>query len=222
MDKTTPLQKYPEIAQNPEKFLKEWEPFLEIMMYNRCAILELETKLRVLNEEFTVKYNRNPIENIKSRLKRPSSIVEKLNRRGLDISIENMENYLYDIAGLRVICSFQDDIYTIYEMLSAQDDITVLQVKDYIKEPKANGYRSLHMIVEIPIFLTSGKKIMKAEVQFRTIAMDFWASLEHKMKYKQNIKNPELISAELKECAETICQMDCKMQQIHKMIEAEN
>ena len=141
--------------------------------------------LKVLNTEFASQYNRNPFESIRCRLKKPVSIVEKMKRKGLDISIENIEENLTDIAGVRVICSFPEDIYTVSELLTKQDDITLIQRKDYIENPKENGYRSLHLIVEVPIFLEHKKKMMKVEVQLRTIAMDFWASLEHKLKYKK-------------------------------------
>lgn len=199
--------------------LKKAKPFLELMMYNRCAIQEVETKLKVLSEEFSVRLDRNPIQTIKSRVKRPLSIIEKLERRGLEVTLENMKKELTDIAGVRVICSFVEDIYKLSEMLMKQDDIQVLQIKDYIKEPKANGYRSLHLILGIPIFLSSEKKIMPVEVQFRTIAMDFWASLEHQLKYKKKIDNPEEIARELKLCADSICEVDMRMQDIRYMIE---
>lgn len=190
-----------------------------LLMQYRCAIREIETKLNVLNEEFSLAHERNPFESIKSRVKEPSSIVEKMNRKGYELSVENVEAKLNDVAGIRVICSFVEDIYYLADMLSAQDDLEVLQVKDYIKNPKPNGYRSLHLIIQIPIFLSDRKKYMRVEVQFRTIAMDFWASLDHKLKYKKNVKNPELIAAELKKCADVISGVDVRMQEIRNMIE---
>ncbi len=193
--------------------------FMELMMYNRCAIREVETKLRVLDEEFSVRTDRNPIHTIKSRIKKPLSIIEKLQRRGFAVTIENMEKELTDIAGVRVICSFVEDIFKLAELLTAQDDIRVVQVKDYIRNPKPNGYRSLHLIVEMPIFLSNEKKYMKVEVQFRTIAMDFWASLEHQLKYKKKIENPEQIASELKKCADVISEVDIRMQDIRYMID---
>ena len=199
--------------------LKKAKPFMELMMYNRCAIHEVETKLRVLDEEFSVLADRNPIQSIKSRVKKPISIIEKLQRRGFAVTLENMQEQLTDIAGVRVICSFVEDIYKMAETLTSQDDIRVVQVKDYIKHPKPNGYRSLHLIVEVPIFLSNGKKYMKVEVQFRTIAMDFWASLEHQLKYKKKIDNPEQIAAELKKCADVISEVDLHMQDIRYMID---
>lgn len=199
--------------------LKRAKPFMELMMYNRCAIQEVETKLRVLDEEFSVMADRNPIQSIKSRVKKPISIVEKLQRRGFEVTLQNMEEQLTDIAGVRVICSFVEDIYKLAELFTSQDDINVVQVKDYIKEPKPNGYRSLHLIVEVPIFLSDGKKYMRVEVQFRTIAMDFWASLEHQLKYKKRIDNPEQIATELRKCADVIAEMDLRMQDIRYMID---
>lgn len=199
--------------------LKKAKPFMELMMYNRCAIQEVETKLRVLDEEFSVLADRNPIQSIKTRVKKPVSIIEKLQRRGFAVTLQNMEEQLTDIAGVRVICSFVEDIYKMAETLTSQDDIRVVQVKDYIKHPKPNGYRSLHLIVEVPIFLSNGKKYMKVEVQFRTIAMDFWASLEHQLKYKKKIENPEQIAVELKKCADVISEVDLRMQDIRYMID---
>lgn len=199
--------------------LKQAKPFVELMMYNRCAIQEIETKLRVLDEEFSVRADRNPIQTIKSRVKKPISIIEKLQRRGYEVTVENMQSQLSDIAGVRVICSFVEDIYKLAELLAGQDDIKVIEVKDYIKNPKPNGYRSLHLILDIPIFLSTEKKHMRVEVQFRTIAMDFWASLEHQLKYKKKIENPEKIATELKYCADVITEVDMRMQEIRYMID---
>lgn len=204
---------------NPEAFLIGMQPYRELMMQYRCALMEVETKLNVLNEEFAMKYSRNPFEHIQSRIKSPASIFEKLKRRGLEVSLESIEQNLFDIAGIRVICSFEDDIYAIARMLTVQDDIILVRVKDYIKNPKPNGYRSLHLIVDIPIFLAEEKKHMKVEVQLRTIAMDFWASLEHKLKYKKDIQNQDRIMQELKECADVISATDKRMQNIRDMIE---
>ncbi len=206
-------------SEFPEVRLEQAQPFMELMMQYRCALMEVETKLNVLNAEFTMKNNRNPFESIKSRIKSPISILEKLERKGFEISGESIEKNLADIAGIRVICSFPDDIYATAKLLTQQDDITVLEVKDYIKNPKPNGYRSLHLIIEVPIFLSEEKKGMKVEVQFRTIAMDFWASLEHKLKYKKDIKYAEEISRELKECAEASSMLDLRMQALRDRIE---
>lgn len=192
--------------------------FQEIMMMYNSAIREVKTKFEVLNDDLAITNNRNPIEMIKSRLKKPESIYDKLKRRNLPINIESVLKNLSDVAGVRVICTFVDDIYDIAEMFKQQDDITVLEVKDYIKNPKENGYRSYHMIVEVPVFFAKKKMNMKVEVQLRTIAMDFWASLEHTMKYKKNIENADEISAELKKCAELIAKTDLKMQAINHRI----
>ena len=207
-------------SENPEQTLKTMQPFVNLMMNYECALMEIETKLKVLNSEFALQHNRNPFESIKSRVKKPMSIIEKMRKKGLDITIDNIQNNLTDIAGVRVICSFPEDIYTVSELLTKQDDINVVCVKDYIRNPKPNGYRSLHLIVEVPIFLTNEKKYMKVEVQFRTIAMDFWASLDHKLKYKKdNLKHPEIIAQELKKCADMVSAMDYKMQEIRNMLE---
>ena len=202
----------------PEGLIEQASGFMELMMQYRCALMEVETKLNVLNAEFTMKNNRNPFESIKSRIKTPKSILEKLRRKGFEISVKGIEENLADVAGIRVICSFPDDIYATAKMLTDQDDIRVIQVKDYIINPKPNGYRSLHLILEVPIFLSNEKKNMKVEVQFRTIAMDFWASLEHKIYYKFEGQAPEYISRELKECADMVSALDDKMLSLNEAI----
>lgn len=207
------------VAEYPEKILESAQPFMELMSRYRCAMMEVETKLRVLDEEFSMTYDRNPFETIKSRLKKPVSIIEKMKRKGYPLTVEEIERRLNDIAGIRVICSFLDDIYTLADMLAGQDDIRLLEKKDYIIAPKSNGYRSLHLILEVPIFLSQSKQYMKVEVQFRTIAMDFWASLDHKLKYKKDVEEPERIAAQLKECADIISSVDERMQQIRDQIE---
>lgn len=189
-------------------------PFMQMMMEYQCAMEEVATKLKNLNEEFALLYDRNPFETIKTRIKSPVSILEKMKRRGFEVTIENMRRELSDIAGVRVICSFQEDIYTLAELLLKQDDIRLIQKKDYIKHPKVNGYRSLHLIVEVPVFLSTGKLPRRVEIQFRTIAMDFWASLDHKMRYKKDLQNGEEIASQLKECAEAISRIDGRMQEI--------
>ena len=203
-------------VKHPELLLEQAEPFLELMMKYNCAIMEIETKIKILNEELSHKNQRNPIESIKTRVKSPASILEKMKRRDIPFDIEHMEKELNDIAGVRVICSFPEDIYDVARLITEQDDIVILQIKDYIENPKPNGYRSLHLIVAVPIFLSSQKKNMKVELQFRTIAMDFWASLEHKVKYKKDVENPEYIAEELKKCAESIAQLDLRMQEIER------
>ena len=194
-------------------------PYKELMAYYRCAMMEVETKFRVLDEELSLEYDRNPIETIKTRLKSPESIADKLMDRGIPLSIENIEKNLHDVAGVRVICGFPADIYTLSEAFLKQDDITLIQAKDYLKNPKPNGYRSLHLIVEIPIFLHDEKKLMKVEVQFRTISMDWWASLEHKIRYKKDVKVPDNIAQELLECADAAAYLDNRMEQIQKYVE---
>lgn len=199
--------------------MEEFKTFQELMMQYECAMLEIKTKLDVLNTELSLVNKRNPFETIKCRLKKPMSIYEKLRRLNEPLTVGSIEKNLNDIAGVRVICSFPDDIYRLVDCLLAQDDIRLIAKKDYIKNPKSNGYRSLHLIIEVPIFLTREKKLMRVEVQFRTIAMDFWASLEHKLKYKKDIDNAESISEELFYCAELISQLDGRMQQIREKIE---
>ena len=196
---------------------KHAKPYKELMAYYRCAMMEVSTKFQVLNEELSLQYDRNPIETIKTRLKSPESIVEKLNRKGLPITVESIEENLNDVAGVRVICSYTSDIYMLSDAFIRQDDITLIQRKDYIQNPKPNGYRSLHLIVEIPIFLHDEKRMMKVEVQFRTISMDFWASLEHKIRYKKDLPVIDEIDRELLECAELSAQLEDRMERIQKL-----
>jgi len=203
----------------PKGIFEKNQPFLELMMRYNCAMLEVKTKLDVLDNQLSLENDRNPFESISCRLKSPKSIIEKLERKGFELSVKSIEENLNDVAGIRVICSFPDDIYILSKRLCSQDDIRVIEIKDYIKNPKPNGYRSLHLILEIPIFLLTEKKYMRVEVQFRTIAMDFWASLEHKVRYKKEIGGAEKeISDELKSCAEEISKLDLKMQDIHRKI----
>ena len=203
------------------EFLKsQTDPFNSLMAYYKCALMEIETKFRVLNEEFSLQHDRNPIESIKTRLKSVDSIVEKMHRKNIPFSAENIEKNLTDIAGIRVICSFQEDIYFLASCLLGQDDVFLIEKKDYIANPKPNGYRSLHLIVETPIFLGSHKRIMKVEVQLRTIAMDFWASLEHKIAYKLVGNPPGNLMRELKACADMVDILDAKMFSLNKAITA--
>ena len=212
----------PDMVQVPEMWVDQARQFQQAMMRYTCAIREVKTKLEVLNDELSVKNQRNPIEMIKSRVKKPKSIVEKLQRRGFEVSLESMEKNLDDVAGIRIICSFLDDIYEVADMLIRQDDVKVIAVKDYIKNTKPNGYRSYHMIIEIPVFFSDSKKPIRVEVQIRTIAMDFWASLDHQLKYKKSfIDDNGEISEELKQCAEVIAGTDMKMLEIRKKIEAQ-
>ncbi len=204
------------------ELLEKTRPYMEMMMQYNAALREIRTKFEVLDDEFSVRYNRNPVETIKTRVKKPLSIHEKLRRKGLSMSVESIRSGITDVAGIRVICSFVEDIYALSDMLLQQDDLRLLRRKDYIAKPKENGYRSLHLIVEVPIFLTDRKEYIPVEVQLRTIAMDFWASLEHKLKYKKDIREAEAIAAELAVCAEQVASLDLHMQQIHKRIEHEN
>lgn len=201
-------------------FQRNMMPLNQLMSYYRCAIMEVETKFKVLNEQFSLQYDRNPIETIKSRLKSPEGIAKKLKRKNLSFSIRSIEQNINDIAGIRVICSFPEDIYLLAECLLQQDDITLVEIKDYIKNPKESGYRSLHLIIEVPIFLENEKRNMKVEVQLRTIAMDFWASLEHKLRYKKDIPKEEadMLAKELVECAEISAELDSRMEQIRNRI----
>lgn len=203
-----------------ENVLEKMEKFSKLMLQYRCAVREIRTKFEVLNEELSFHAGRNPIESISSRIKKPVSIAEKLKRRGIEPTLEAIPVSLNDVAGIRVVCSFIDDIYRVAEMLAKQDDITVVEIKDYIKKPKLNGYRSYHMIVEVPVFFSESKNITRVEIQFRTVAMDFWASLEHSMKYKKQSADRPDIAAELKSCAETIAATDARMLGIRKRIEA--
>lgn len=198
--------------------LEEGMAFRELMAFYECAIMEVETKFKVLNKEFSLRYDRNPIETIKSRLKSPESIMGKLQRKSIPFNVERIENTMFDIAGVRVICAFPEDIYTLRDCFLAQDDIRLVREKDYIQFPKPNGYRSLHLIVEIPIFLHDQKRMMKVEVQCRTIAMDFWASLEHRLYYKKGKDDVEL-RQELLDCAEISAQLDLRMQAIRAKLE---
>ncbi len=207
------------IPDNSGEFFDRMEQLKELMLRYNCAIKEVQTKFEILNDEMSVSKNRNPIEFIKSRIKKPESIYNKLIRKNIETSVDAISEHLNDIAGIRVICSFVDDIYEVAGMLAAQDDITVIAVKDYIKNPKPNGYRSYHMIVSVPVFFSNSAHDVKVEVQLRTIAMDFWASLEHQIKYKQDVENASEIAQKLKECADVIAQTDLKMQDINREIQ---
>lgn len=189
-----------------------------LMAYYKCAMMEVETKLNVLNEEFSLTHDRNPISSVKTRLKSVLSISEKLARNDFDITVENIENELYDVAGLRVICSFTDDVYMIANALLKQDDITLIRKKDYIAHPKENGYRSLHLLVNVPIFLANEKRIMKVEIQLRTIAMDMWASLEHQLRYKKDNVFTDEMADELKRCADISAEMDYRMEKLRRQV----
>lgn len=207
-----------QLPENPDQVTNAIDRFKELMLKYNSAMCTLKTRFEILNDELRVLNNRTPIQSIKSRLKKPKSIMEKLVRKGYPLTFESIEANLNDVAGVRVICSFIEDIYEIASMLGMQDDIEVLDVRDYIASPKENGYRSLHLIVAVPVYFSDQKHMHKVEVQIRTIAMDFWASLEHQMKYKKEIENAALVSAELKSCAEQIAQIDERMQGIRRKI----
>lgn len=222
-EKNTELQKLRSLIdqKSPEEIRTFTEKAKVLMTYYRCAMLEIETKFKVLNEQFSLSHERNPIDSIKTRLKSIESIHEKLERKGLPMSLDSLEHELNDIAGIRVICSFKEDIYMLADCLVGQDDVKLIEKKDYINNPKPNGYRSLHLIVEIPIFLYNEKKFVRVEVQLRTIAMELWANLEHRMRYKKNLDD-ELIAKtadELLACAEISSLLDEKMQSIRDIIE---
>ena len=192
--------------------------YQETMMRYHCAILEMRTKLEVLSKDLAVRYRRNPIEFIESRLKKPSSIARKLRRNGSEITVENMVEQVSDIAGIRVLCAYIDDIYEIARMLARQQDVRIINVKDYIKHPKENGYRSYHMIVEIPVYFSDEVRPVRCEIQIRTIAMDFWATLDHDMQYKKEVEDAEEIMRELKACADVIHSTDEKMMRLRELI----
>ena len=208
---------------NKEDFRKTMETnarFQELMMMYRCAIREIQTKLEILNDEFKTKNQRNPIDSIRTRVKSPASIFDKMQRKGFEVSIQSIVNNLNDVAGVRVVCPFISDIYAVANMLISQDDVEVMEVKDYIKNPKQNGYRSLHVIYAVPVFLSSGPHYTPVEVQFRTIAMDYWASLEHALRYKTDLPDAKLSehSQTLLDCARSLQNVEAQMQNIHRDI----
>ena len=203
----------------PESMVAWAQQFQDAMMKYNCAIREVKTKLEVLNDELSVRNQRNPIEMIKYRIKQPHSIIEKLKRKCFPLTLQSMTENLDDIAGVRVICSFVDDIYALAGMMMRQDDVHVLQIKDYIRNPKDNGYRSYHIIAEVPVYFSDQKSFIRVEIQIRTIAMDFWASLDHELKYKKEIPDAEEISEELRACADIIADTDEKMLAIRRRIE---
>ncbi|MBR5543633.1 MAG: GTP pyrophosphokinase family protein [Oscillospiraceae bacterium] len=194
------------------------ESFKTLMAYYKCAIMEIETKLNVLNEQFSLRYDRNPISTTKSRLKSIESIIRKLKRKSAAYTLSSLEENINDIAGIRVVCSFESDVYTIANALTSQDDIQLIKEKDYIKNPKPNGYRSLHLIVSVPIFLLHEKKHMKVEIQLRTIAMDSWAALEHQLKYKKDTVFDDKMAQELHLCSKLSAELDLRMDKLKKQV----
>lgn len=196
--------------------------FMAVQQLYSAAIKEIRTKFEILDDEFSVKYNYNPIHQIESRLKKPKSIIEKLKRKGFEVSLKSIRENLFDVAGIRVICNYVDDIYRIADLLTKQDDITLIRTKDYIEHPKENGYRSLHLIVSIPIFLAESTENVMAEIQIRTIAMNLWASLEHELKYKSEDDVSEELKIRLKNNADTIAKVDMEMQSIFRELKQKN
>ncbi|MCC3358576.1 GTP pyrophosphokinase [Bacillus sp. REN16] len=189
---------------------------IRFMMSYKFALEEMMTKINILKQEFQYIHDYNPIEHVSSRVKSPESILKKVNRKGYDFSIESIQKNIRDIAGIRIVCSYVSDIYRISEMLQQQKDVTLIECKDYIKNPKPNGYQSLHLILQIPIFMSDREEHVCVEVQIRTIAMDFWASLEHKIYYKYNKEIPQHMKDELKEAAVTASQLDKKMESLQR------
>lgn len=205
------------LSQHDEEHLIESAMQLQqVMMLYEAGIREIKTKLDILSDESRISGKPSPIDSIKSRIKTPRSIISKLKRRGFPISLQSMMENLNDIGGIRVICPFIEDIYTVADMLMRQDDLTLIEKKDYIQNPKPNGYRSLHLILEVPIFLSDRTQPVRIELQLRTIAMDFWASLEHQLRYKSDVEVPPQISDDLKACADVIAATDEEMQRIAK------
>ena len=206
---------YDSVPLRDFKELNDWET---VIFVYQSALKQVETKIDILNGEFQHRHKYNPIEHVKSRIKTPESIVKKLKRHGYESSIENMVRYVNDIAGIRISCSFTSDIYLIADMISKQNDLTILARRDYMKNPKKSGYRSYHMLVTTPVFLSDSIIDTKVEIQIRTVAMDFWASLEHKIYYKFEGNAPGYISRDLRECSDIVSMLDAKMLQLNEAI----
>lgn len=198
-----------------QNFIKDLKFFT--LKYS-AAMNETVTKLKILNEDFETRYKRSPIENIENRIKTPESLIKKMIRNDVAFNFDDLQDNIYDIAGVRVICSFVSDVYTIVKMIEDNDEFTVVRKKDYIQNPKPSGYRSLHLIVKVPVYLTTGKEDVYVEIQIRTMAMDFWASLEHKIKYKYDGTVPQEVLDELVECADSIAEADEKMMKLGQMV----
>ena len=209
-----------QLKSKTKSLMKTVINYKELMVLYTCAMKTVKTKFEVLDSEFKVRYSRNPINSIVTRLKRTSGIAEKLARRNLPFTLDSIRENINDVAGVRVICSYVDDIYRITQALLQQEDITLLEKKDYSENPKPNGYRSLHLIVGVPVYFSDQKYTVKVEVQIRTIAMEFWASLEHQLKYKQNMPGQKEVVSRLKECADTIYGVDAQMQKLREEIAA--
>ena len=213
-------QLFPSAAQ--EQLMNQLYQFIELEHLYESAIREVKTKLEILDSEFKTKYDYNPIHHIEDRLKSPQSMLEKLQRKGLPFNCESARATLNDIAGVRVICNYIEDIYTVADLLTMQDDVRLIKKKDYIESPKPNGYRSLHLVIETPVYLSDRKELVNVEVQIRTIAMDFWASLEHELKYKTDTEVSADLAQQLKTCAETIAATDKQMQEIYRTLKQIN
>ncbi|CAL4858761.1 GTP pyrophosphokinase family protein [Microbacterium sp. MM2322] len=194
------------------------DEFQRFLMEYRFGLQEIETKISILREEFHEMHDYNPIEHVSSRVKSPDSIVEKIQRRGIDPAFDSVRAHITDVAGIRITCSFVNDVYRLFDLLTAQDDITVREVEDYIATPKGNGYKSLHAILEVPVYLSTGRVDVPVEVQFRTIAMDFWASLEHKIYYKYERQVPDHLLGQLKDAADAAAELDARMTRLHQQI----
>ena len=207
--------KHTPVTDLPPEWQETIEEFLTMRFRYQSAMREVRTKLEILDDEFSMRHSRNPIHHMESRIKTPNSILQKLRRKGLAPTPQSAMDNLHDIAGIRVVCAYLNDTYAIAELLGKQDDLRILRLRDYIKCPKPNGYRSLHLIVEVPVFLSSGKELLPVEVQIRTIAMDFWASLEHQLRYKEVTNVPESLNQQLCDAAERIAALDSEMQHIH-------
>ena len=204
------------ISISPSQLRALSDQMQRFLLEYRFGMQEVETKLGILRDEFHHMHDYNPIEHVSSRVKSPDSIVGKVARKGLDPDFDTIRERITDIAGVRVTCSFVTDVYRLFDLLTAQDDVTVRRVKDYIAQPKPNGYQSLHAVVEVPVFLSTGRVIVPVEVQFRTIAMDFWASLEHKIYYKYDNQVPDRLVAELKDAADSAAALDHRMERLHR------
>lgn len=226
MEQKIKAKKAVKLMQSIDSDMIEWmqekmKDFGLLMSYYRCAMMEIETKFKVLNEEFSLEHDRNPISSIKSRIKSFESITEKVERKGLPFEVDSVEKYINDVAGIRVICTFPEDVYLLADALLKQDDIMLIRRKDYIAEPKENGYRSLHLIVAVPIYLAHEKRLMKVEIQLRTLAMDFWASLEHQLRYKKDFEFTKEMADELKLCAEQSAALDLRMEALRKQVNSQ-
>ncbi|MEI2270101.1 MULTISPECIES: GTP pyrophosphokinase family protein [unclassified Microbacterium] len=214
---STPLDEQ-QITVSASSLRSMRDEFQRFLMEYRFGLQEIETKISILREEFHEMHDYNPIEHVSSRVKSPDSIVEKIQRRGIDPDFESVRAHITDVAGIRITCSFVNDVYRLFDLLTAQDDITVREVEDYIATPKGNGYKSLHAILEVPVYLSTGRVDVPVEVQFRTIAMDFWASLEHKIYYKYERQVPDHLLGQLKDAADAAAELDARMTRLHQQI----